>query len=95
MKYLFLFIIVPAAITFLAQSVLCRRVKKGLLRYFALVFALLPTAFGVAALLTQSGGTFGGLGVLAASLYFLAAFCALCGYGAAWLIYLIIRGWGK
>lgn len=95
MKYMFLFIILPAGISFLGQSVLCRRVKKGMFRHAALIFSLIAIVFGVIALLTQSGGTFGALGVLAACLYFLAAFCALCGYGAAWIIYLAMRKYVK
>lgn len=90
MKYLFLYFIAPAAISFLVQSVLCRKVKKGLLRHGALILPIISIAFGVSTLLTQSGDIFGGLGAIAAVLWFANACCTALGYGAAWLIFLMV-----
>lgn len=90
---LFFYIVVPAAISFLVQSILCHRVKTGTLRYGVLILPLIFAALGVVTLFTQSGGTFGGLGVLAAYLCFIVAFSAACGCGAAWLGYLVTRKW--
>lgn len=91
MKYLFLYFIAPAAISFLVQSILCRKVKKGILRHSALILPIISTASGVATLLTQSGDIFGGLGMVAAVLWFANACCTALGYVAAWLIFLIAK----
>lgn len=37
MKYLMLYMIGPAAVSFLVQSILCRKVKKGILRHGVLL----------------------------------------------------------
>lgn len=89
MKYVFCYLFVPAVVAFLVQSILCRRVKKGLLRYGALVLPFIFGVLGGAALLTQGDGIFGGLGVIAAVLWFVGACGAALGYGAAWLIFYI------
>lgn len=91
MKYLFLYFIAPAAISFLVQSVLCRKVKKGLLRHGALILPIISIAFGVFTLLTQCGDIFGGLGAIAAVLWFANACCTALGYGAAWIIFLMVK----
>lgn len=91
MKYLFLYFIAPAAISFLVQSILCRKVKKGILRHSALILPIISIAFGVSTLLTQSGDIFGGLGMVAAVFWFANACCTTLGYGAAWLIFLIAK----
>lgn len=89
MKYLLICIAAPAAVSFLAQGVLCRRVKRGVLRHGTLALTAISVAFGVAILLTQTGDAFGGLGTVAAALWFIAACCTVLGYGAAWLVFLI------
>lgn len=91
MKYLFLYIIVPTVISFLMQSILCHKVKRGILRHGALILPIISVVFGVVTLLTQGGGIFGGLGAIAAVLWFVVACCALFGYGAAWLVAHIMR----
>lgn len=87
MKYLFLYFIVPAVAVFLLQSILCRKLKKGILRHGALILPIISITFGTATLLTQSDGVFGGLGALAAIVWFANACCTALGYGAAWLIF--------
>lgn len=91
MKYLFLYFIAPAAASFLAQTLLCHKVKKGILRCGALIFTMIPAVLGGILLFTQCGGMFGGLGAVAAALCFTAACCAALGYGAAWLVYSISK----
>lgn len=91
MKNLFLCMIVPATVSFFVQSILCRKVKKGILRHAALILSLIPVVFGIILLLTHCRGMFGGLGVVEVILWFNAALCAGCGYGAAWLIYHVMR----
>lgn len=91
MKYLILYLIAPAAVSFLVQSILCHKVKKGLLRHGALIFPIISIAAGAAVLLTQYGDVFGGLGAVAAALCFAGACCAALGYGAAWLIFHIVK----
>lgn len=87
MKYLLLYFIVPAAVSFLVQSILCRKVKKGVLRHGALLFPVIFGVCGAVILFTQSGGVFGGLGVLEAVCLFAGACCTALGYGAAWLVF--------
>ena len=91
MKLLFLYFIAPATVSFLVQSILCRKVKKGILRHSALILPIISIAFGVTTLLTQSNDIFGGLGVVAAVFWFANAICTALGYGAAWLIFLISK----
>lgn len=78
---------VPAAVSFLVQSLLCRRVKRGMLRYGAVIFTVIPVVGGCVTLLTQYKGMFGGLGTMAAVLWFANACSAAFGYGAAWMIF--------
>lgn len=91
MKYLLLYMIGPAAVSFLAQSILCRKVKKGILRHGALLFPIVSVTMGVYILLTQCGDAFGGLGAIAAVLWFIAGCCAGLGYGAAWWLFHMMR----
>lgn len=91
MKYLFLYFIVPAAISFLVQSILCHKVKKGVLRHGVLILPMISIVYGVATLLTQCDGIFGGLGAIAAVLWFANACCTAFGYGVAWLIFRIVK----
>lgn len=90
MRFFLLCVIVPAAVTLLLQSILCRRVKRGILRHGALV---LPVIFIILGIYTgiQCGGAFGGLGVIAVALWLVGACCAALGYGAAWLIFHITK----
>ncbi len=89
MKYILVYLAVPAAAAFLVQSILCRKIKKGLLRYGALLFPVIYSGVGGITLLTQSDGMFGGLGVIAAVLWFAGACCAALGCGMAWLLFAI------
>lgn len=93
MNYLLMYIIVPAVVSFLMQSILCRKVKKGILRHGALILSVIFIVIGAVILFTQSGDLFGGLGVIAAFLWFITAGCAIFGYGMAWLIfYMMSKG---
>lgn len=87
MKYLMLYMIGPAAVSFLVQSILCRKVKKGILRHGALFFPIISAAMGIYLLLTQCGSVFGGLGAIAAVLWFGTGCCTGLGYGAAWWLF--------
>lgn len=87
MKYLMLYMIGPAAVSFLVQSILCRKVKKGILRHGVLLLPIVSVAVGVYLLLTQCGDVFGGLGAIAAVLRLIAGCCAGLGYGAAWWLF--------
>lgn len=87
MKYLLIYFIVPAVVSFLVQSILCRKVKKGVLRHGALLFPVISGACGAVILFTQCGGVFGGLGALGAVSWFAGACCTVLGYGAAWLVF--------
>lgn len=91
MRYLFLYFAAPALVSFLLQSILCRKVKNGVLRHGALILPIISVVFGVATLLTQCGDIFGGLGAVTAVLRFAAACCTALGYGAAWIIYYIMK----
>ena len=86
-----MYFIAPAAVSFLVQSILCRKVKKGLLRHGALIFPIISIGVGSVTLLTQCGDIFGGLGAIAAVLWFMNACCTALGYGTAWLIYFITK----
>lgn len=88
------FFIFPAVAAFLAQSILCRRVKKGILRQGTLIFPIVSAWAGIVTLLTSCGDCFGGLGALKAVLWFAAACCMVLGYGTAWFLYMI-TGRGK
>lgn len=91
MKYLLMYAIAPAMIAFAVQSVLCRKVKKGILRHGTLIFPVFSAAFGGVTLLTQYGDIFGGLSAIAAVLWLVAACCAVLGYGAAWFVFYVTR----
>lgn len=91
MRYLVLYFIAPAAVSFLVESILCRKVKKGVLRHGALIFPIISIGFGSVTLLTQCDGIFGGLGAIAAVLWLINACCTALGYGMAWLIFLISK----
>lgn len=91
MKYLLLYFIAPAAAAFLVQSLLCRKVKKGILRHGALIFSIISITLGIVTLLTQCDDIFGGLGMIAVILRFANACCTTLGYGIAWLIFLISK----
>lgn len=91
MKYLFLYFIAPAAVAFLVQSILCRKVKKRILRHGALSFSIISITLGTVALLTQCDDIFGGFGMIAVILWFANACCTALGYGIAWLIFLIAK----
>lgn len=91
MKYLLLYFVAPAAVSFLIQSILCRKAEKRILRHGGLVLPTVSVVFGVITLFTQCGDVFGGLGVLEAVLWFVSAFCSVMGYGAAWLVFLIAK----
>lgn len=91
MKYLVLCIFVPTIVSFIIQSVLCRKVKKGILRHGALVLPAISIACGIVTLPSHSGDIFGGLAAIAAALWFVSACCTAFGYGAAWLVYLMTK----
>lgn len=91
MKYLFLYFIIPMIVAFLVQNLLCRRVKKGILRHGVLILPMISIVVGIYTLLTQTGGVFGGLGGLAAVLWFANTCCTVFGYGVAWFVFLITR----
>lgn len=95
--YILLYCIVPAAIVFVLQSILCRNIKRGLLRRGALVLPVASAIAGTVTLATQSDDIFGGLGVIAAFLWFAATCSMALGYGAAWLVFFAAkkRGSGK
>lgn len=86
MRYFLLCVIVPAAATLLLQSILCRKVKRGILRHGALILPVIFMIFGVYTG-TWYRGAFGGLGAIAAAFWLVSACCAVLGYGAAWLIF--------
>lgn len=89
--YFFLIVILPLAVTLAVQSVLCRKVKKDILRHAALIFPLMFIGIGAAVLFAYSGGDFGGLGAISAFLFFAAALCAAGGYGVAWLAFSVMK----
>ena len=41
MKYLFFYVVVPMAVSFVVQSILCREVKTGILRHAALMLTII------------------------------------------------------
>ena len=67
------------------------KVKKGILRHGALLLTAISIACGVITLLSQSEDIFGGLGAIAAALWFVSACCTAFGYGTAWLVYLVVQ----
>lgn len=91
MKYPLMYIVAPATISFLMQSILCHKVKKSILRHATLIFPVIFIVRGVITFLSEQGGIFGGLGAVAAVLDFLVAFCAVFGYGVSWLVYVIMK----
>lgn len=96
MKYFLLYVIAPTVISFFAQSILCRRVKRGLLRHGTLLLSLFLSVMGAVILFTQSGGIFGGLSAIMALLWLAAACCCVLGYGLAWFLFLFMsKGRGR
>lgn len=91
MNYFFLYIMVLIVISFLIQTILCRKVKKGILRHGSLIFPIICIIFQTAILFTQCEDIFGGLSVLAAVFWFINACCTVIGYGIAWLVFLITK----
>ena len=91
MEFFFLYFVAPAAVSFLVQSILCRKVKKGILRHGTLILPIISIILGVFILLTQCGDIFGGLGAIAAVFWFVNACGAVLGYGMAWLIFLVTK----
>ncbi len=91
MRYLFLYFIVPAVLCFLVQSILCRKVDRGILRHGALIFVMIPMGVGGVRLFTGHNDMFGGLGVMGAVLWMAGACSAAFGYGAAWLLFLVSK----
>lgn len=89
MKYMILYFVVPAAAVSLIQSILCRKVRKGLLRHGALIFPMISIVVGIVTLFTRGGDVFSGLGAVAALLWFANACCTAFGYGAAWFVFWI------
>lgn len=91
MTYLVLCIFAPTIVSYTIQNVLCRKVKKGILRHGTLVLPAISIACGVVTLLSQSGDIFGGLAAIAAAFWLVIACSAAFGYGAAWLVYLMVK----
>lgn len=91
MKYLLLFLIAPAAVSFIVQGILCCKVKNRVLRHGALALPMVFIAFGAVTLSSQYGDIFSGLGVTASALWFSGACCAAFGYGAAWVVALAVK----
>lgn len=92
MKYLILYILMPAIVAIAIQTALCHMRKRGILRHGTLILPIIYIVLGVITLLAQSGDPFfGGLGAIAAALWFISACCAAFGYGVAWLVYLITK----
>lgn len=88
--YFFLMAGLPM-LSFLAiQSLLCRRGKKALIRKGLVIIPLVGIAAGVY-MLAEAGGDylFGGLYGLGAILWMIPFGSALCGYGLAWLIFVL------
>lgn len=66
------------------------------MRHSALFFPIISVTMGVYLLLTQCEGIFGGLGAIAAVLWFINGGCTGLGYGAAWLLfYMTKKGEGR
>lgn len=78
-------------VSFLVQSILCHKMKKGILRYGGLTFTIISIVFGVVTLLTQCRDIFGGFGMIATVLWFANACHTAFGYGMAWFIFLISK----
>lgn len=91
MKYFFLCFFVPTMISFLVQSILCHKMKKGFLRYGGLTFTIIAIVSGVVTLLTQCRDIFGGFGMIATVLWFATACHTAFGYGMAWFIFFISK----
>lgn len=91
MRYFFLYFIALTVISFLIQSILCRKVKKGILRHGTLIFSIIFIVFQTVILFTQCGDIFGGLSVIAAVFWFVNACCTVMGYGIAWFVFLIMK----
>lgn len=95
MKYFLLYVIAPTGISFLVQSILCRKGKRRMLRHGALFFPLISAVAGIIILLTQCRGPFGGLSGIAALLWLTIACCSFFGYGLAWFVFLLMKKKGE
>lgn len=91
MRGFFLYFIIPVAVSFLVQTILCHKVKKGILRHGALIFTIISMVLAGTVLFTQCSDMFGGLGLVAAALWFINACCTALGYGIAWLVHFIME----
>lgn len=91
MKYLLLFLIAPAAVSFIVQSMLCCKIKNRILRHGTLILPMIFIVFGAITLLAQHGDSFSGLCVIASVLWFAGACCAAFGYGVAWVMNLVVK----
>lgn len=91
MRIVLLYVIVPAAAAFLVQTILCHKVKKGILRHGGLIFTIIPVVVAGILLFIQCGGMFGGLGAVAAALWLINACCTVLGYGIAWFVHFIME----
>ncbi len=89
--YLFLFVILPLALSLTVQSILCRRAKGRLLRGGLVVLLLIPTAIGVIMLAGSDENYFGGLNAVNCLLCMTVSGSALCGYGLAWLLFWLLH----
>lgn len=89
MNFFLLYMFSPAVISFFVQSILCRKAKRGLLRHGALLLPMTSSVIGVFIFFTECEGMFGGLGAIAALLWFIIACCFAVGYGAAWFIFFL------
>ena len=86
MYYLLLFLIAPAAASFIVQCILCCKMKNRILRHGTLILPIVLIISGVIMLMTQHGDSFSGLGVIEAARRLAGGCCAAFGYGAAWMI---------
>ncbi len=95
MKYLLLFLIAPAASSFIVQCILCCKIKNRILRHGTLIFPIALFVSGFIALLAQNRDTFSGFWVIEAVLWFTGGCCAAFGYGAAWFLTSIFPNIGR
>lgn len=91
MNYFLLFLIAPAAASFMIQIILCCKIKNRILRHGTLVLPMIFIVFGSITLTTQHGNIYSGLSVIEAVLLFVSACCATFGYGAAWAMVLLVK----
>lgn len=91
MKHLLLFLIAPAAVSFIVQSILCCNIKNRILRHGTLILPIVFIVSGIITLSAPHGDIFSGLGVIASVFWFAGACCAVFGYGAAWVMMLVVN----